>query len=109
MRTTGMVGPVTREFARGRADANLRPRFDRGQAIPYNRAHALVPARENLVDRAQIRARRVLARPRALSVAAPDRARAHALARYLVAARGAPPPRAPGPRPDLRQVRLDAL
>src|SRR5437870_8576625 len=108
MRTRGMVASAAlRTLGERRREST--PSLGWRQSHTLQSRHALVPARENLADRAQVRARRVLARPRALSLAAADRARAHLLARYLVAARGAPPPRAPGPRPDFRQIRSGAL
>src|SRR5262249_12455927 len=79
------------------------------EPIAYNRAHALAPPGEDLADFAQVRTRRVPARPRALPLAAADSARDHVLARHLCAARGAAAARAPRPGADLRQVRAGAL
>src|SRR6516225_4722799 len=116
MRTRGMI-PVLPCVANARGESTLcgvrrqKPGLAgwSQQAIPYNRVHALDPARENLAGRAQVRARRVPARPRTLPLAAPDGACAHVLARPLRAARSAPEARAGSAGADLRQVRPGAL
>src|SRR6185436_18859459 len=68
---------------------------------PYNRRDAPDAPREDRSCSAQVRARRVSDRPRAVSRGTTRGARAHLLARHLGPECGAPAARAGGARPDL--------
>ena len=82
---------------------------ERCRRFPYNRRDAPPAPRPDPICRAQVRARRVPHRARAVPRRQAGCAGAHVLARYIGASRREASARVAGPRADLRQVRADAV